>query len=65
MNTFVIEQDGNKRHFQEIKQKPKASVWVALLLALIITGLSIYGFYKIYEFAVIQNCMPQEVEETK
>jgi len=47
------------------KPKLKASLAVALLLALIITGLSIYGFYQIYEFGVIQNCMPPEVEATK
>ena len=47
------------------KPKLKASTPVALLLALIITGLSVYGFYKIYEFGVIQNCMPPEVEEIK
>ena len=47
------------------ESKLKASIWVGLLLGFIITGLSLYGFYQIYEFAVIQNCMPPEVEATK
>lgn len=33
----------------------------ALLLALIIVSASFYGFYKIYDFAIVKNCM--EVEE--
>ena len=64
-----VEEYWRSRALEQEQEKPKpklkASIPVALLLAFIITGLSLYGFYQIYEFGVIQNCMSQEVETTK
>ena len=63
-----VEEYWRSRALEQEQEKPKpklkTSLPVALLLALIILGLSLYGFYKIYEFGVIQNCMPAEVEGT-